>query len=65
MKLTTAQAVPEASPVLQQIAMLNLRINDMMTQLNTVMKMMLEENASLKKENAELKAKPKETPKTK
>jgi len=63
LKLTTAQAVPEASPVLQQIAMLNLRINDMMTQLNTVMKMMLEENASLKKENAELKAKPKEVQK--
>jgi regulator of replication initiation timing len=45
------------SPIMQQIGMLNLRINDMMTQLNTVMRAMLEENAALKKENAELKAK--------
>lgn len=42
---------------MQQIGMLNLRINDMMTQLNTVMRAMLEENAALKKETAELKAK--------
>lgn len=41
---------------MQQIGMLNLRINDMMTQLNAVMKMMMDENAALKKENAELKA---------
>jgi len=61
----TAQTPNEASPVMQQIGMLNLRINDMMTQLNTVVKMMLEENTTLKKENAELKAKPKEPPKTK
>ncbi len=47
----------EASPIMQQIGMLNLRINDMMTQLNAVMKAMMEENASLKKENAELKEK--------
>jgi regulator of replication initiation timing len=45
------------SPIMQQIGMLNLRINDMMTQLNTVMRAMLEENAALKKETAELKAK--------
>ena len=51
-----AQAT-EASPVMQQIGMLNLRINDMMTQLNAVMKAMLEENAALKKENTELKNK--------
>jgi regulator of replication initiation timing len=50
--------------IMQQVGMLNLRINDMMTQLNSVMKMMMEENAALKKENAELKAKQKETPKT-
>jgi regulator of replication initiation timing len=61
----SAQTPNEASPVMQQIGMLNLRINDMMTQLNAVMKMMMEENAALKKENAELKAKPKEAPKTK
>jgi regulator of replication initiation timing len=47
----------EASPVIQQIGMLNLRINDMMTQLNVVMKVMIEENAALKKENTELKNK--------
>lgn len=46
----------EASPVMQQIGILNLRINDMMIQLNTVIKTMLEENTALKKENAELKA---------
>jgi len=38
-----------ADPIIQQIGMLNLRINDMMTQLNAVMKAMLEENASLKR----------------
>ena len=54
---TKVQEVPEVSPVMQQIGMLNLRINDMMTQLNTVMKTMMDENAALKKENAALKAK--------
>ena len=48
---------PPADPIIQQISMLNLRINDMITQLNTVMKIMMEENAALKKENAELKGK--------
>jgi regulator of replication initiation timing len=47
----------EASPVMQQIGMLNLRINDMMTQLNAVMKTMMDENSALRKENADLKAK--------
>jgi regulator of replication initiation timing len=47
----------EASPVMQQIGMLNLRINDMMTQLNAVMKSMMDENSALRKENADLKAK--------
>jgi len=42
---------------MQQIGMLNLRINDMMTQLNAVMKTMMDENAAVKKENAELKEK--------
>jgi len=60
----TDQTQNEASPVMQQIGMLNLRINDMMTQLNAVMKMMMEENAALKKENAELKAKPEKTSKS-
>lgn len=57
---TTAQA----SPVMQQIGMLNLRINDMMTQLNAVMKALMDENAALKKENADLKAKQKQTSKS-
>jgi regulator of replication initiation timing len=56
--------VPEQSPVMQQIGMLNLRINDFMQQLNSTIKALLVENDALKKENAELKAKTKETPKT-
>jgi hypothetical protein len=47
----------EPSPIMQQIGMLNLRINDMMTQLNVVMKALIDESDSLKQENAELKAK--------
>lgn len=46
----------EASPVMQQIGMLNFRINDMLMQLNAVIKAMTDENVALKKENAELKA---------
>lgn len=49
---------------MQQIGMLNLRINDMMTQLNVVMKAMMEENAELKKENADIKAKQEKTSKS-
>jgi regulator of replication initiation timing len=55
---------PEASPIIQQIGMLNLRINDMMTQLNSVMKTIMEENAALRKENADLKAKQEQTSKS-
>jgi regulator of replication initiation timing len=51
------ETTAEASPIMQQIGMLNLRINDMMTQLNAVMKAMMEENQELKKENSELKEK--------
>jgi regulator of replication initiation timing len=58
-----AQTVPEVSPVMQQIGMLNLRINDMMTQLNAVMKMLVDENNALKKESADLKAKTEKTSK--
>ena len=54
----------EVSPVMQQIGMLNLRINDMMTQLNAVMKTILEENANLKRENTDLKAKQEKTSKS-
>ena len=42
----TEKQAPEASQnTMLQISMLNLRINDMMTQLNTVMKTMMDENA--------------------
>jgi regulator of replication initiation timing len=54
-------ATPAASPVMQHIGLLNIRINDMMTQLNAVMKAMMDENAALKKENAELKTKQEKT----
>ena len=47
---------PEAFPIIQQINMLSIRINDMMTQLNAVIKMMIDENAKLKNENVELKS---------
>jgi hypothetical protein len=63
-KLINQQQPEQPSPVMQQIGMLNLRINDMMTQLNTVMKTMLDQNAALKKENADLKAKQEKTNKS-
>ena len=49
---------------MQQIGMLNFRINDMLTQLNIVIKTMSAENADLKKENVELKAKHREKSKS-
>ena len=58
-------ATPTTSPIMPQIGLLNIRINDMMTQLNAVMKALMDENTALQKENAELKAKNKETQKTK
>lgn len=42
---------------IQQVGLLNLRINDMMTQLNVVIKTLTDENAGLKRENSDLKAK--------
>jgi hypothetical protein len=51
------QKTLEPSPVMGQISLLNIRINDMMSQLNTVMKALIDENQALKKENAELKQK--------
>jgi hypothetical protein len=47
----------EDSPAMQHIGMLNLRINDMMTQLNTTLKTLIEENQALKKEAATQKEK--------
>jgi regulator of replication initiation timing len=52
-----SQEQSKADPIMQQVGMLNLRINDMVTQLNTVMKMMMDENTALKKEYADLKNK--------
>jgi len=51
----------ESSPVMAQIGLLNLRINDMMTQLNTTINRMMDENTALKKENSELKTKQEKT----
>ncbi len=47
----------ETSSAQQQIGLLNLRINDMVAQLNVALKTMLDENAALQKENVELKGK--------
>lgn len=56
-----SQEQAKLDPIIQQISMLNLRINDMMTQLNTVIKMIMDENNALKKDNADLKAKKEKT----
>ena len=53
----------DSAQLMQHIGLLNVRVNDMMSELNTVMKMMMEENASLRKENADLKAKQQKTTK--
>jgi regulator of replication initiation timing len=55
------QKQTESTPIMQQIGMLNLRINDMMTQLNATLKAMMEENKTLKQENTELKEKQEKT----
>jgi regulator of replication initiation timing len=49
------QQSEQPSPVIQQIGILNIRINDMLTQLNSVINAIMEENAALKKENSALK----------
>lgn len=54
----------QPSPALQQISLLNLRVGDMMAQLNVVLKAMMDENVSLRKENAELKSKQEKTTKS-
>jgi regulator of replication initiation timing len=56
-KIPISRDAPEPSPVMQQMQLLNFRIVDMITQLNTVIKTMTDENLTLKKENADLKAK--------
>lgn len=54
-----SQGQTNIDPITQQVGLLNLRINDMLTQLNVVIKTLIDENASLKKENADPKAAPK------
>ncbi|MCW3999754.1 MAG: hypothetical protein NWE93_05910 [Candidatus Bathyarchaeota archaeon] len=44
----TPQKPLEPTPIMAQISMLNLRISDMMTQLNSTLKMLIEENQTLK-----------------
>ncbi len=52
------QPTNQLSPTItQQLNMLNIRINDMMTQLNVTMKAIIDENASLKIENKNMKLK--------
>jgi hypothetical protein len=46
----------QSSPAMHQIAILNLRINDMLSQLNTVIKTMSEEIAAPKQTNTVLKS---------
>lgn len=48
----------QVSPMQQQIGLLNLRINDMMAQLNTVIKALMDENAGLQAEILRLKGEP-------
>jgi hypothetical protein len=54
MDMSNQQQLQQPSPMLQ-IGMLNLRINDMMTQLNIVLKSIMDENTALKRENDNLK----------
>jgi len=57
------QEIPQ--PIQQRLGLLQLRISDMMQELNNIIKAFADGYAKLQKENAELKAKIKETPKTK
>jgi len=47
----TAQLTPRLSPQTQEaITMLNVRVNDLLTQLNTVLNLLVKENAELKQQ---------------
>ncbi|MGA2387263.1 MAG: hypothetical protein ABSG33_12120 [Candidatus Bathyarchaeia archaeon] len=59
-----SQEQAKVDPIMQQVGLLNLRINDMMTQLNTVVKTLMDENTALQKENADLKAQQEKTTKS-
>jgi hypothetical protein len=54
---TAPQAVTQPSPVAQQLSLLQTRIKDMTTQMDIVVKTMAQENATLKKQIADLTAK--------
>jgi hypothetical protein len=55
--LSNHEIADKSSSIMQQTALLNLRINDMMAQLNAVIKALMDENATLHKENNDFKAK--------
>ena len=55
--MPSIQQPQQPPPIMQQIGLLNLRIDDMMIQLSRVIKVLTDENANLKKENADLKTK--------
>jgi hypothetical protein len=50
----------QTSPAMQQIGLLNLRVNDMMQQLNVVLKALMDENVALKAKVTELQCPAKE-----
>ncbi len=51
------QAAPMSQALQQEIGLLNLRLGDLGLQFNKVVKLMVEENAALRQEVAELKSK--------
>ena len=57
---------PEAPSlaVQQQLGLLNLRLNDLMQELNNTVKLFVETNTSLQQENSDLKARLEKTDKT-
>ncbi|MFA5307014.1 MAG: hypothetical protein WC365_06215 [Candidatus Babeliales bacterium] len=59
---STEKQVPQPSQVQQQLGLLNLRLNDFMTQLNAVIKTLVDENQALQTTIAELQNPTKPTP---
>ncbi|HSV49809.1 MAG TPA: hypothetical protein VLH35_05790 [Candidatus Acidoferrales bacterium] len=51
------QAAPMSPALMQEIGLLNLRLGDLGAQFNKVVKVMVEENAGLRQEIADLKSK--------
>jgi regulator of replication initiation timing len=54
---TAPQTASQSSSTLQQMTTLRIRVNDMMTQLNAVIRNITDENTALRNENTSLKAK--------